>query len=174
LTSRTIRKAILEDVPRLAEIRNDAVAYKLGHRDFAWGESGWTEAVALRIFSQGEMYLIEQDSIPAGMMSLSWKDEIFWGPQDPDAGYVHRVSVLSGFRGHGLGRFAIDWCEQHVRDHARIYLRLDCDVRNARLCAYYESLGFKRVATKPIPELGDYVASLYEKPVRTRTATPTQ
>jgi GNAT superfamily N-acetyltransferase len=97
------------------------------------------------------------------MMSLSWHDEKFWGPQEPNAGYVHGLSVRDRFHGLGLGRFAINWCANQLLIQGREYLRLDCDIKNAKLCVYYESLGFKRVGTKPMPKLGDYVASLYEK-----------
>ncbi|HDR9761056.1 TPA: hypothetical protein ACK3Q6_008277 [Burkholderia cepacia] len=38
---------------------------------------------------------------------------------------------------------------------------LDCDPRNTKLCAYYEALGFERVALRPLPS-GD-IASLYER-----------
>jgi ribosomal protein S18 acetylase RimI-like enzyme len=161
--SKTVRKAIAEDAATLAQIRNEAVAYKLGRGDFAWGKNGWTEAIALESLNLADVYVIEQDGVPVAMMSLSWQDEKFWGPQAPDAGYVHGLSVRDGFHGLGLGRFAIDWCTDQVRLHGRDYLRLDCDMENAKLCAYYESLGFKKVAIKPMPELGDYVASLYEK-----------
>ncbi|MCA7897737.1 hypothetical protein LGM39_00040 [Burkholderia cepacia] len=41
--------------------------------------------------------------------------------------------------------------------------RLDCDPRNAKLCAYYEALGFARVALRPPP--GGFIASLYERAV---------
>jgi ribosomal protein S18 acetylase RimI-like enzyme len=162
-TSRTVRKAVAADAATLTQIRKDAVAYKLGHSDFAWGKSGWTEAIALESLNLTDVYVIEQNGVPVAMMSLLWQDEKFWGPQNPNAGYVHGLSVRAGFHGLGLGRSAIDWCANQVQAHGRHYLRLDCDVKNAKLCTYYESLGFKRVATKPMPELGDYVASLYEK-----------
>jgi hypothetical protein len=50
-----------------------------------------------------------------------------------------------------------------VRALNRRFLRLDCDVRNAKLCTYYESLGFVRVGIKQVPEDGDYIASLHDK-----------
>jgi ribosomal protein S18 acetylase RimI-like enzyme len=169
--SRTVRKAVAADAPTLTQIRNDAVAYKLGQGDFAWGKNGWTEAVTLASLNLADVYVIELDGLAVAMMSLSWQDEEFWGPQEPNAGYVHGLSVCDGFHGLGIGKFAIDWCANQMRAQGRDYLRLDCDVKNAKLCAYYESLGFTRVATKPMTELGDYVASLYEKPLSWDTST---
>lgn len=164
MTEKNIRAATVSDVPALTQIRNDAVARKMQHGDYAWGKSGWTEAATLQAFERGGVHMIEQHGIPAGMMSLSWQDDKYWGPQNPDAGYVHGIAVRNGFRGLGLGRYAIDWCADHIRVAGRIRLRLDCDVDNTKLCAYYESLGFRRVATRSIS--AEYVASLYERVLR--------
>ncbi|MBN3787247.1 GNAT family N-acetyltransferase [Burkholderia sp. Ac-20353] len=159
-----VRDARAEDVPLLATIRNDATAYKLSRGDFVWGRSGWTVEAAQRTLDQGGLYVVEQDGIAAGMMSLSWQDDEYWGPREPNAGYLHGLSVRDGFRGLGLGNYAIDWSAEFVRAHNRDRLRLDCEVKNARLCAYYESLGFARVGMKPFPS--GYIASLYERIIR--------
>jgi len=76
---------------------------------------------------------------------------------------LHGLSVRKGFNGCGLGSFIIDWCADQVSILNRRYVRLGCDARNIKLCAYYESLGFVRVGVKPMLELGDYVDSLFEK-----------
>jgi ribosomal protein S18 acetylase RimI-like enzyme len=161
MKKKSIRKATAEDLSALVQIRNDAVAYKLEHDDLAWGKNGWTEAAARQNLDRRGAYVIALDGIPAGMMLFTWQDEEYWGPQPPDAGYVHGLSLRDGFHGLGLGSYAIDWCADQVRTNNRKQLRLDCDVRNAKLCAYYEALGFLRVATRPISV--DYVASFYER-----------
>ncbi|WGS52743.1 GNAT family N-acetyltransferase [Paraburkholderia sp. D15] len=166
MTTRTVHRAATEHVTALTHILNHAIDYKLQQGDSAWGRSGWTEAGVQQSINRGEMYVIEQDGLCAATMSLSWQDEKYWGIQEPVAGYVHRLAVRDGYHGSGIGRFAIDWCLNQVIARNRRALRLDCDVKNAKLCAHYESLGFVRVATRPIPELGNYVASLYEKAVR--------
>ena len=161
MTRRSIRRASVEDVGLLVGIRNESVAYKVSLGDLAWGKGGWTEAVARQRIQSDDWYLIELDETPTGILSLSWEDQKYWGPQAPNAGYVHGISVRDGFHGVGLGSFAIDWCGNQVHANHRKRLRLDCDVKNAKLCAYYESLGFERVATKAIS--AGYVASLYER-----------
>ncbi|WP_323121293.1 GNAT family N-acetyltransferase [Burkholderia alba] len=161
---RHVRRAGAGDASLLAAIRNESIAYKLKRGDAVWGASGWTLETAQRMLDRGGSYVVEQDGVPAGMLSLSWQDDEYWGPREPDAGYVHGLSVRDGFRGLGLGRYAIDWCADFVRANHRDRLRLDCEVKNAGLCAYYESLGFARVGTKPFPS--GYIASLYERVVR--------
>lgn len=106
-----------------------------------------------------EVYVVEQDGTSVGTFSLDFDDDSHWGPQEPIAGYVHGPCVRKGFNGRGLGSFMLDWCANKVSGMNRRFVRLDCDVQNAKLCAYYESLGFIRVGLKP----DGYVWSLYEK-----------
>jgi ribosomal protein S18 acetylase RimI-like enzyme len=165
MTSKSIRRATAEDVTVLTQIRNDARAKKVAHGDYAWGKEGdgFSEGWVLNSLSRRDVYVIEQDGLPVGTFSLDWNDEMYWGPQEPIAGYLHGLSVRKGFNGGGLGTFMIDWCVNEVRTMDRRFVRLGCDARNTKLCAYYESLGFVRVGIKPIPEHGDYIESLYEK-----------
>jgi RimJ/RimL family protein N-acetyltransferase len=164
-TSKNIRRATTEDVPALTQIRNDAHANKLAHGDYVWGKEGdgFSERWVLDSLSRREVYVVEQDGMPVGTFSLDWIDERHWGPQGPIAGYVHGICVREGFNGRGLGTFTIEWCANTVSALNRRFLRLDCDAGNTKLCAYYELLGFTRVALKPMLDSGEYIASLYEK-----------
>ncbi|WP_342957965.1 GNAT family N-acetyltransferase [Paraburkholderia sp. JHI869] len=167
MTSRSIRRATADDVQAITLIRNDAHANKVAHDDYAWGKDGdgFSERWVLNSLSRRAVYVVEHDCMPVGTFSLDWDDEAYWGPQEPIAGYVHGLSVRKGFNGRGLGSFIIDWCADQVSILNRRHVRLGCDARNTKLCAYYESLGFVRVGVKPMPELGDYVESLFEKSV---------
>jgi ribosomal protein S18 acetylase RimI-like enzyme len=152
-------------VPALTLIRNDAHEKKVVHGDYSWGKEGdgFSEMWVLNSLSRREVYIVEQDGTPAGTFSLDWDDVERWGPQEPIAGYVHGICVRKGFNGRGLGSVAIDWCAAKVNASNRHLVRLDCDAKNTKLCAYYESLGFTRVGLKPMPDTGDYIWSLYEK-----------
>lgn len=165
MDSRSIRRATPADVPVLTQIRNDAHAKKVAHGDYAWGKEGdgFSEGWVLNSLSRRAVYVLEQDGSPVGTFSLDWEDEAYWGVQAPVAGYLHGLSVRKGFNGLGLGRFVIDWCTHQVRQQDRRFVRLGCDARNTRLCAYYESLGFIRVGIAPEPAHGDYVDALYER-----------
>ncbi|MFL9924903.1 GNAT family N-acetyltransferase [Herbaspirillum lusitanum] len=167
---RSIRGASAEDVPILTQIRNDAHAKKVAHGDYAWGQEGdgFSEGWVLNSLSLRKVYVVEQEGLPVATFSLDWDDETHWGAQEPIAGYAHGLSVKNGFNGLGLGNFMIDWCAHQVRSLGRSFVRLDCDSRNTRLCAYYESLGFIRAGFGPKLEHGDHVDSLYEKSVSGR------
>jgi ribosomal protein S18 acetylase RimI-like enzyme len=161
MTKKIIRMAGEADVPVLTQIRNDAHAKKVAHSDYAWGKDGdgFSERWVLNNVSQKEVYVVEQDGTSVGTFSLDWDDERHWGLQEPIAGYVHGLCVRKGFNGCGFGRFMIDWCADKVSALNRRFVRLDCDAGNAKLCAYYESLGFVRVGLKT----DGYTWSLYEK-----------
>ncbi|MBN3784525.1 GNAT family N-acetyltransferase [Burkholderia sp. Ac-20345] len=159
----TVRLATTDDAAIAARILTDAVALKTAHDDTAWGHRARTEQDVRPMLDDGSLHIVEQDGIAAAMFVLTWDDEAYWGPQAPVAGYLHRLSVRDGFHGRGLGRHAVDWCADQVRAQQRALLRLDCDPRNVKLCAYYEALGFERVALRPLPS--GYIASLYERAV---------
>jgi ribosomal protein S18 acetylase RimI-like enzyme len=166
MTSMFVRRAGELDVPALTQIRNDAHATKVAHGDYAWGKDGdgVSERWMRNNVSQKEVYVVELDDTPVGTFSLDLDDEQRWGPQEPIAGYVHGLSVRRGFNGRGLGGFMLDWCADKVSALNRRYVRLDCPAHNAKLCAWYESLGFNRAGLWHEPGPGGYVWSLYEKP----------
>jgi ribosomal protein S18 acetylase RimI-like enzyme len=168
MTSKSFRRATADDVPVLTQIRNDAHAKKVAHRDDAWGKEGdgFSERWVGNHVCQKEVYVLDLDGTPVGTFSLDLDDEKHWGPQEPIAVYVHGISVRKGFNGQGLGSFMLDWCADMAIALNRCLVRLDCAGHNARLCAYYESLGFIRVGLYPEPEPGGYVWSLYEKLAR--------
>jgi len=89
-----------------------------------------------------ELYVGEVDQAIAAAVTLQWSDELFWGVQPDDAGYVHRLVVRRDRAGTGLGAALIDWASQHVRAAGRTRLRLDASADNLPLCSFYERLGF--------------------------------
>lgn len=167
MTLRSVRRATVEDVRVLTQIRNDAHVKKVAHGDYAWGKEGdgFSEGWVRNSLLRREVYVVEQDGVAVATFSLDWDDEAYWGLQEPIAGYVHGLSVRNGFSGLGLGCFMLDWCADQVRALDRRFVRLGCDARNAELCAYYEALGFIRVGTAPKPQHGGYRDSLYEKEI---------
>lgn len=165
MNSKNIRRATIDDVPILTQIRNDAHAKKVACRDYAWGKEGdgFSPQWVRNNVTRKDVYVVELDGTPVGTFSLDLADETHWGPQEPIAVYVHGISVGSGFNGRGLGSFMLEWCAEAASGLSRQRVRLDCAVHNAKLCAYYESLGFVRVGLYAEPEPGGYVWSLYEK-----------
>ncbi|WP_321935837.1 GNAT family N-acetyltransferase [Paraburkholderia sp. J8-2] len=166
MTSKSVRRATADDVPILTQIRNDAHAKKVTYRDYAWGREGdgFSENWVRNNVSEKEVYVVEMEGTLVGAFSLVLDEDNHWGPQAPVAGYVHGLSVRKDFNGRGLGSFMLDWCANQVSGLNRRFVRLDCAIHNAKLCAWYESLGFIRAGLYTEPQPGGYVWSLYERP----------
>jgi ribosomal protein S18 acetylase RimI-like enzyme len=119
----------------------------------------------------GLVHLATLGGLPAGAFVLRWSDENVWGPDDGDAGYLHRLATRPEVAGQGLGARLIATADDLIRDCGRDWLRLDCDRDNQRLRDYYESLGFSHqgdVAGLPRRSRPGYrAASRYQRAVIT-------
>jgi ribosomal protein S18 acetylase RimI-like enzyme len=115
----------------------------------------------LDAIDRSEIYVVSVAGIPAATMALQWEDELWWGPQRPIAGYVHRLAVRRQFAGQHLGEYLLDWAAQQIRAAGRSRLRLDCTEHNSGLRRYYERLGFVWIRDV---EVHGNVGSLYERP----------
>jgi len=94
---------------------------------------------------RGEVIVAVAGDRLVGTMTLSEEDKPIWGPQPPEAGYVHRLAVRREFAGRGLGARLLREAETRIRRRGRSKIRLDTLASNARLVRYYRELGFRRV-----------------------------
>jgi len=92
--------------------------------------------------------VVRSGSLVVGALRLLWEDEQMWGPQPPEAAYVHGLVVDRGHAGLGLGRALLDWAGQQARHAGRRQLRLDCSEDNAALRTYYQQHGFETVGRR--------------------------
>lgn len=129
----------------VAQILNEARAYKESRGDLSWGLEEFTIDEVQPCVQSGKTYLARQNGEFVGTAVFTWSDVRIWGREhgrDESAGYLHRLAIKDGFRGQGIGEQIIGWAEDQVREADRDYLRLDCSSGNKRLRAFYESLGF--------------------------------
>ncbi|WP_246637266.1 GNAT family N-acetyltransferase [Burkholderia catarinensis] len=110
MTGMVVRRAGEPDIAALMQIRNDAHARKVAHRDYAWGKEGdgFSERWVRNNIAEKDVYVVEQDGVAVGTFSLRLDVDDHWGPQEPVAGYVHGLCVRDGFNGHGLGGLMLD------------------------------------------------------------------
>jgi GNAT superfamily N-acetyltransferase len=158
-----VTRAAEADIPELVSILTQGVTYKLRHDDHSWGSGVFTEHEVMTQLAKGDTYAARIGNEIVATFELAWEDERMWGPQPPDAGYIHRLAVKDGWHGHDLGGQIIEWSAREIKRRGRQFLRLDSDERNTKLCAYYERNGFKQVGQKLIPDQKDYLANLYER-----------
>jgi len=150
MTHRKVRRASIEDVAALTEIRNDAHRKKVGYGDYVWGKEGdgFSERWVLDHVAKREVYLVEEAELAVATFTLDFGPDPHWEGHDLAAGYVHGLCVRDGFNGQGLGSFMLGWSANKIRDMNRRYIRLDCALGNKTLCSYYESLGFVQAGIK--------------------------
>ncbi len=114
-----------------------------------------------RRFQEGEVYKILKDGNLSGVFVIQW-DDTFWHPMKKDglACWIHTMGIDPSIIGKGVGREILAFIEKAAESAGKKYVRLDCNDANGRLCAYYESNGFKKAGTKPWEQ---WVVRLYEK-----------
>lgn len=157
-----IAKAHQIDAHPLAEILNEANDYKAAHGDDAWGSGHYTDEEVGQSLKTDTVYTAYLGDEIIGTVMLQWEDPGVWGDQPPDAGYLHRLAIKDGFHGQDMGGQIIRWAMGETAKNNRHYLRLDCPADNASLCSYYESKGFRRIATKPNPFHEGRTTAFYE------------
>ena len=111
-------------------------------------------------FKEKQFYFVYENANLIGMFRLQWADELFWGKQEDDSGYIHSLTVDRKYCGLGKGAMIIRKVEEICRKNNKKYLRLDCGVSINKLCEYYKNQGF--VAKGKVEVLGEELI-LFEK-----------
>lgn len=137
-----IRPAELDHVEAVRALLSDAAEWTASIGFPNWPARFPRDLVA-RAISERTLHIVEGDDAIIATVTLQWRDLMFWGEREDDAGYVHRLAVRRDRAGEGLGATVIDWAAQQVRASNRAWLRLDASADNLPLCTYYESLGFE-------------------------------
>ena len=162
MTDPDVRSAGPEDAREVAAILSEAAAWLITRGIHQWPNPFPLEQIVPDI-DRGEVYLASVAGELAATVTLQTEDLLFWGEQEPDALYLHRLAVRRAFRGRGLGRELVAWAVQQACSRGRDYLRLDCLATESRIREYYESLGFAFVRARDMPE---WKVALYERRVR--------
>lgn len=58
-----------------------------------WKPGGFSREAFLEQISRGEVHLGLVSETPAATITLQWSDLVFWGEQQPNAGYFHKLAV---------------------------------------------------------------------------------
>jgi len=146
------------------------------HRAAALGYQQWWDPFPVAMLEdsvlRGETYVAVERGAVLGTFALSWDDPMFWGERPPDSGYVHRLCTNPDVARPGFGVKMLTWADITAADRGRDWLRLDTPASNARLRAYYETLGFlfqgevDVALSGPTGEPEIWRAALYERRTR--------
>lgn len=161
----TIRPASDADIPAIQSLLYDAV-----DRAEAMGRPMWQrEHVAWEVISQkypaSTFRLAVLDGETVGCMALVMYDPEIWPELAPDeAVYLHKLVVHRNASGKGVSRALFACARDHCRSMGIPSLRLDVYANREKLCALYESEGFRFVREESF--YGEsYHSALYEQDV---------
>jgi protein-tyrosine phosphatase len=150
-----------EDIDTVLGILDEAAAWIIAQKlPSVWKPGGFSREAFLDQISRGEVHIGLVHGEPAGTVTLQWSDLVFWGEQQPDSGYVHKLAVRPVYAGKKLGVEMLRWAENKARTASKKFLRLNCLAADRKIRDYYESAGFLYKGDVVGPKA---VAALYEK-----------
>jgi ribosomal protein S18 acetylase RimI-like enzyme len=143
-----VKLADLQDLAVILQILNGASNWLFAKGITYQWQQEWSEDYITRKIATGDTYLAFQNGKPVGTFALQWSDEIMWGEQPDDAGYVHHLAVDRAEAGSGVGRQLLEWAASEAISRKKKYLRLDCATPNEALRNYYLKAGFNIIGRK--------------------------
>ena len=144
----SIVRATPADLDRVLAVLLDTETWLAGRGLGVWEhiQTPHGRELIRRRIVEHEVYLVTyngMDAMDAASMTLQWSDPEPWGAlgEDGCAAYLHGLSVVRSFAGHGIGAAMLRW----AAGAGRPLLRLDCAATNPQLCAYYQRQAFRHV-----------------------------
>lgn len=144
----SVRDAGLDDIPTIGFLAQQvwpptySDILSAGQLDYMLNLFYSPESLKQQMTEKNHVFLIaeDEDEQPLGFASYSSTDE-------PGVFKVHKLYVLPGNQGKGLGRIMIDFIAEQISALGATALQLDVNRQNkARL--FYEKLGFSVVREK--------------------------
>ncbi len=150
-----------EDIDTVLGILDEAAAWIIEQKiPSVWKPGEFSRETFLGQISRGEVHIGLVDEKPVGTITLQWADLVFWGEQQPDSGYVHKLAVRPAYAGQKIGLEMLKWAEAEARRERKRLLRLNCLAADRKIRDYYERAGFLYKGDIVRPK---GVAALYEK-----------
>ena len=153
--------AKLEDIDLVLGILDEAASWIIEQKlPSVWKPGEFSRETFLDQISRGEVHIGLVDGKPVGTITLQWNDLVFWGEQEPDSGYVHKLAVRPAYAGQRFGLEMLKWAEATAGEAGMRFLRLNCLAADRKIRDYYERAGFLYKGDVVRPK---GVATLYEK-----------
>lgn len=143
------RLAREEDLPRVLGLFSGAVRLMRARGIEQWDEiypDGATLAADIR---NGEMFLLTEGEEPVSAVVLNGEQMeeyrgVPWEFEGGDIAVIHRLCVGAEQQGRGLGKAALRFAEDLLREQGYRIVRLDAFSKNPAALKLYESSGYRR------------------------------
>jgi len=132
-----IRLATESDVPMLEKVEQSAAKAFDGSKGFA-ASRAVDPALLFKLCTNRTLWVAaNEQNMPVGFLACYPLDGFL---------YVHEISVMQEYQGHGIGRRLMNTVEQYALDQSLPYIGLTT-YRDIRWNGpFYKSLGYKEVA----------------------------
>ena len=136
-----IVNSTLEDVSKIFQLYDDAVAYQKNRYNLHW--PAFEVAMVTREISENQQWKLLINGNIACVWATTFSDPLIWGDRNNDpAVYIHRIAVSPNFRGQQLVSHIVHWALNYGKQHHKLFVRLDTVGDNKKLIAHYEKCGF--------------------------------
>ncbi len=149
----------MEDLPRLLEIKADAVAFMISHNNDQWNEHYPTKEAFIEFIEKGYIHvLVEEDTI-IGMVGLvDEQDEEYkplpWSAKGDEL-VVHRLAVAKETYGRGYAKYLLSYAIEVAKKRNVAIIKLDTYSKNPTAQKLFLDMGFKYVGDIYFPQSVD-------------------
>lgn len=154
-----IRKAVREDIPRVAAIYDRILTEEeAGRAAVGWIRGVYpTRETALDALEAGTLFVLERDGEVAAAAKIDRNQvpeyaNAPWRYPDADLEQVmvlHTLVVDPAFAGRGCGSQFVAFYEEHARACGCLYLRMDTNAKNTAARSLYARLGYWEAGVVP-------------------------
>lgn len=154
-----VRKAVLEDIPRVAAIYDRILTEEeSGRAVIGWIRGVYpTRQTARDALEAGTLFVLEREGAIAAAAKIDqnqvpeYADAPWRYPDVPpeQVMVLHTLVVDPAFAGRGCGTQFVAFYEEYARTHGCPYLRMDTNARNAAARRLYAGLGYREAGIVP-------------------------
>lgn len=139
------RRAQSADVDQMIEIITDRIEWMDRQGLHQWNKTHYMQRYPREYFlagiEKGLLYVaLDEQNRVAGLMALLTEDPRWAEDKPKNCYYVHHLAAKPDAK--GAGKALLEFCRQLSVQEGRECIRLDCQLGNDRLNAFYEDLGY--------------------------------
>lgn len=157
----TIRNVKEKELELVASILAEGALWLREEGMEMWTEQQISPSKLLQNKAIEEWFIGFRKHEPVAVMSLQTEDPMLWSAEhQKDALFLHKLCIRRKFAKTGLSQAMVNGAVEYARSRGKRYARLDCAADRPKLCAFYESLGFRKVREQVL--FGKYPTAFYE------------